>query len=92
MCLYCFVFFVVRNNMVLFNIEGYMIFFGIFVVVNIWCFYYNLVVWGLDYMQYKFERFFKDNFVKLDFFVFLLFFVGLRYFDSEVVVFDLCMF
>lgn len=91
MRLHCPVPFVARNNTVPLNIEGHTIPPGTFVVANIWCLHHNPAVWGPDHMQYKPERFSKDNLAKLDSFAFLPFSAGPRYLDSEVVAFDLCM-
>lgn len=91
MRLHCPVPFVARNNTVPLNIEGHTIPPGTFVVANIWCLHHNPAVWGPDHMQYKPERFSKENLAKLDSFAFLPFSAGPRYLDSEVVAFDLCM-
>lgn len=91
MRLHCPVPFVARNNTVPLSIEGHTIPPGTFVVANIWCLHHNPAVWGPDHMQYKPERFSKDNLAKLDSFAFLPFSAGPRYLDSEVVAFDLCM-
>lgn len=79
MRLHCPVPFVARNNTVPLNIEGHTIPPGTFVVANIWCLHHNPAVWGPDHMQYKPERFSKDNLAKLDSFAFLPFSAGPRY-------------
>lgn len=78
MRLHCPVPFVARNNTVPLNIEGHTIPPGTFVVANIWCLHHNPAVWGPDHMQYKPERFSKDNLAKLDSFAFLPFSAGPR--------------
>ena len=79
MRLHCPVPFIARNNTTPLEIEGHTVPPGTFMVANIWCLHHNPTVWGPDHMQFKPERFAKENISKLDSFAFLPFSAGPRY-------------
>ena len=51
--------------------------------IAIWLCHHNSAVWGDDHMEFKPERFTKENVAKMDSFAFLPFSAGPRYVDSK---------
>ncbi|XP_061197451.1 cytochrome P450 4F1-like [Saccostrea echinata] len=78
MRLHCPVPFIARSNTAPITIEGHKIPAGTNLVANIWCLHHNPMVWGQDHMEYKPERFSKENLAKMDSFAFLPFSAGPR--------------
>ena len=54
---------------------------GTTVGVNIWSLHHNPHVWGKDHMEFKPERFSKENCAKMDSYQFVPFSAGPRYVD-----------